>query len=78
MVHTAWALAGLYVAGVALGLLMSDEQPAQRFVLAALWPLGPIAFAVTASILLVAAVIAFPLVMGPALAGVVLVVWLLW
>jgi hypothetical protein len=78
VVHTGWALAGVYIAGVVLGLLMSDAQPAQRFVLAVLWPLGPIAFAVTASVLLVAAVIAFPLVIGPALAGVVLVVWLLW
>jgi len=78
VVHIEWVLAGMYVAGVALGLLMSDEQPAQRFVVAILWPLGPLAFVVTVSILLVAAVIAFPLVMGPALAGVAVVGWLLW
>jgi hypothetical protein len=74
VVHIEWALAGMYVAGVALGLLMSDEQPAQRFVLAVLWPLGPLAFVMTVSILLVAAVIAFPLVMVPAL-GVAALAW---
>ena len=77
MLYAWWALVVLYVAGVVFGLLMSDERPAERLVLAVLWPLGLTAFVVTAVILLVAAVIAYPLVMVPALAGVAVMWWLL-
>jgi hypothetical protein len=51
----------IYVAGVAWGLLMIDARPLPRIALAMLWPLGPIAFAVTITILLAASLIAFPL-----------------
>ena len=51
----------IYVAGVVWGLLKIDAGPATRIVLAMLWPLGPIAFAVTITILLAASLIAFPL-----------------
>jgi hypothetical protein len=57
-----WDLAlAIYVAGVVLGLLKIDAGGATRIALALLWPLGPIAFAVTITILLVASLIAFPL-----------------
>ena len=49
------------VAGVAWGLLKIDAGPATKIALAILWPLGPIAFAVTITILLAASLIAFPL-----------------
>ena len=52
----------VYVAGVAWGLLMIDARPAARLGLALLWPLGPLAFALTIATLLVASLIAFPAV----------------
>jgi hypothetical protein len=51
-------LAGVYAAGVVVGLFMTDGRPLTRLVLAALWPLGPIAFVVTVSFLIVIAPIA--------------------
>jgi hypothetical protein len=51
----------IYVVGVAWGLLVIDARPAQKIALAILWPLGPIAFTVTITILLAASLIAFPL-----------------
>ena len=57
-----WQLGlAIYVAGVAWGLLKIDAGPATKIALAILWPLGPIAFAVTITILLAASLIAFPL-----------------
>jgi hypothetical protein len=37
-----------------------DARPAARVGLALLWPLGPLAFALTIAILLLASLIAFP------------------
>jgi hypothetical protein len=50
----------IYVAGVVWGLLVIDARPAARIALALAWPLGPIAFAVTITVLLGASLIAFP------------------
>ena len=50
----------LYIGGFALGLLFSDGSIGTRVLLAALWPLGPLAFLVTVSALTIAAMIAFP------------------
>ena len=50
----------IYVAGVVWGLLKIDAKPATKIALAILWPLGPLAFAVTITILLAASLIAFP------------------
>ncbi|MSO81970.1 MAG: hypothetical protein EXQ53_01550 [Acidobacteria bacterium] len=56
-----WPLGlAVYVAGVAWGLLMIDGRPATRLGLALLWPLGPLAFVLTMTILLAASLIAFP------------------
>ena len=56
-----WALSAvLYVAGVAWGLIMIDARPAARIGLALLWPLGPLAFVLTITILLAASLIAYP------------------
>ncbi len=52
----------LYVAGVAVGLLRSDAPAPARIGLALLWPLGPLAFAVTVSLLLLTSLVAFPIV----------------
>jgi hypothetical protein len=51
----------IYVAGVVWGLLVIDARPPTKIALAILWPLGPIAFAVTITVLLAASLIAFPM-----------------
>ena len=56
-----WGLGwAVYVAGVAWGLLRIDARPAARVGLALLWPLGPLAFAFTIVVLLVASLVAYP------------------
>ena len=50
----------VYAAGVLVALWRTDARLPARVVLALLWPVGPIAFGVTVSILLAASVIAFP------------------
>jgi hypothetical protein len=55
-------LAGIYVLGVAVALVAIDARGFARLGLALLWPLGPLAFVVTISILLAASLVAFPLV----------------
>ena len=70
-----WDLAAaLYVAGVVWGLFVIDAKPTTKIVLALAWPVGPMAFAVTLTILLAAALIAFP-VLG-LIALVVAAAWL--
>jgi hypothetical protein len=67
----------LYIGGVLVGLLLTDGRPAERLALAVLWPLGPLAFIVTVSILLVAAAVAFPVLGGVAVAAAGAAWWLL-
>lgn len=57
--------------------MMIDARPAHKIALAILWPLGPIAFAVTITILLAASLIAFPL-WGVAVVIVAGLVWWFW
>jgi len=45
--------------GVLVGLWRTDGPPATRLMMALLWPIGPLAFLVTISGLVVAALIAF-------------------
>jgi hypothetical protein len=71
-----WGFA-IYVAGVAWGLLVIDARSAQKIALAILWPLGPIAFAVTITLLLAASLIAFPL-WGVAVLIVAGLAWWVW
>jgi hypothetical protein len=49
----------VYAIGVLIGLWRADGPPATRLMLALLWPLGPLAFLVTISGLVVVAAIAF-------------------
>jgi hypothetical protein len=67
----------IYVVGVAWGLMVIDARPAQKIALAILWPLGPIAFAVTLTILLAASLIAFPLFGGAAVIAAA-AAWWIW
>ena len=64
----------LYVSGAGIALWRADAPWPTRIVLALLWPLGPMAFAVTVSILLLASLIAFPIV-GVVVAAAVLGAW---
>ena len=57
-VSTVRVLLTVYLIGVAVGLWRTDGPPATKLLLAALWPLGPLAFGVTISGLLIVAVIA--------------------
>ena len=50
--------AGVYAAGVVIGLFATDGRLLVRLVLAALWPLGPVAFVVTVSFLMLIAPVA--------------------
>jgi len=56
------AAALVYAAGVLIGLATIDARPVPRLALAVLWPLGPLAFVVTIAILIIAALVAFPVV----------------
>lgn len=71
-------LAVVYVAGVMWALVRTDARPAERVLLSLLWPLGPLAFVVTVALLLGASVIAFPLVMVPAVVVVAVLWWALF
>ena len=51
----------IYVAGAAVALWRTDALWPTRILLSLLWPLGPLAFVLTVSLLLVASLIAFPL-----------------
>ena len=64
----------IYVAGVLLGLVRIDARPGPRVALAVLWPLGPLAFVVTLAVLIIASLIAFPLV-GIVAAGLGAAAW---
>jgi hypothetical protein len=45
----------VYLAGVAIGLWRTDAPLPTRVALAALWPIGPLAFVIVVAILLAAA-----------------------
>jgi len=64
----------VYAVGVAIGLVATDGGFGTRVGLALLWPLGPLAFALTVAGLLVVAGIAFPF-FGVILAGVLAGAW---
>jgi hypothetical protein len=68
----------VYAIGAVIGILVGDERPAARIVLAALWPLGLIAFLVTLVALIAASAIAFPIVAATLVAAVVILWAFLW
>jgi hypothetical protein len=68
------ALLAIYVAGAVVALWRTDAAPLTRMAIALVWPIGPLAFVVTVSILLAASVIAFPAI-GAALAVAGLAWW---
>jgi hypothetical protein len=64
----------VYAAGVAVGLWRVDGSPAARITLALLWPLAIVAAIVTVAILVLAAMVLFPLV-GVAGVSVAALIW---
>ena len=66
----------IYAAGVAAALWGTDAPAPARLVMSLLWPLGPLAFLLTVTLLVAASLIAFP-VIGVVVAGGALTWWLL-
>ena len=66
----------VYAIGVLVGLVMTDARPLARLALAALWPVGPLAFAAVICTLVVTAAFVFPLV-GALLGVAAIVGWFL-
>jgi hypothetical protein len=58
----------IYVAGVVIGLIVMRDPWPVRVGTALVWPVGPAAFVLVVSGLLVAAMILWPLIMIPAAA----------
>jgi hypothetical protein len=69
-------LVALYLVGVAIGLWRVDGGPVTKLALAVLWPIGPVAFVVVISGLLLVSLVAFPRV-GIPVAAVAAAAWLL-
>ena len=69
-----WAI---YAAGALLALWRTDASWPTKLALAALWPLGPLAFVVTVAILLGASLIAFPWIAALAAAAAGALWWFL-
>ena len=67
-------MAEVYAVGVLVGLAATQGGIATRLGLALLWPLGPLAFLITVTGLLVVAAIAFPM-FGLALAAALAAAW---
>jgi hypothetical protein len=63
-----------YLGGVLAGVWRTDGPPVMRVLLALLWPLGPLALAVTVTVLLAASLVAFP-VFGAVVAAGGAVLW---
>jgi hypothetical protein len=77
-VSYSWLLAAIYVAGIVWYVFVSDARPVERLALAVLWPVGPLALVVTLVVLLVASVVAYPLVMAAVLGTAAVRWWLLF
>jgi hypothetical protein len=64
----------VYAVGSIFAVLRTDAQWPGRVLLALLWPLGPLAFALTVALLLAASLVAYPL-FGAVVGGVALLWW---
>ena len=56
---SSWLLGG-YLAGALVALVATDDRWPTRLVLAALWPLGPLAFVAVVAVLLAVAAVLWP------------------
>lgn len=57
-----YILVGIYLVGALIGLVMTDARGPARVAIALLWPLGPAAFVITVTGLLLASLIAYPVI----------------
>jgi hypothetical protein len=74
-----WTAAWIvYAVGVVLALFLTDARPVTRIVLGLLWPLGPIAFLITLTILAIASVIAFPVFGIVVAVAAAAITWWVW
>jgi hypothetical protein len=64
----------IYVLGVIAGVLLTDATPLARLGFALAWPIGPLAFAVVVTGLLLASLYIFP-VFGAVVAGGIAAGW---
>ena len=67
----------IYALGVIAGLILTDAKPLPRVALALAWPVGPLAFGVVVSVLLLAALYLFPVFGALVAAGGVAAWWVL-
>ena len=67
----------LYAIGVGLGLAVMRDPWPSRLATALVWPLGPMAFVVVATLLVAVAALLWPLVMLGAAAVAAVLIWLL-
>lgn len=67
----------IYALGVIAGLVLTDARPLARLGYALAWPIGPAAFAVVVSGLLVAALYIFPIFGAVVAAGIAAGWWFL-
>jgi hypothetical protein len=65
----------VYLVGVAIGLAVMRDRWSRRIITALVWPLGPAAFVVVVTILLIASAFLWPAVVVPALALVAALAW---
>ncbi len=68
-------LLAVYLAGMIAGLLVMYEPFPTRVLMAAIWPVGPLAFAVVVTILIATALVVFPAI-GLGVAAAALLGWL--
>ncbi len=66
---------GIYLTGVAIGLAVMRDRWPERVITALAWPLGPAAFVVVITIMLLAAAVLWPV---PVLSGAALITALGW
>ena len=57
---TVSGLVAIYLVGVAIGLWRTDAGPMTKVAVALLWPIGPLAFVVVISGLVLVSLVAFP------------------
>ncbi len=67
----------IYVAGVALGLAVMRDPWPSRLLTALVWPLGPVAFVIVSSILIIAAAVLWPMQILGSVAIFGAIAWLL-
>jgi hypothetical protein len=67
--------ATIYLAGVIIGLIVMRDSWGSRIATALSWPLGPLAFVIVVSVMLVVATILWPLVLVPFWLLVAALIW---